>query len=101
VYKFIVGDMRLGTMLDTICLQKYISQDKLGVKAGNFTKSYSMLVTVISQALAITKITCYMNRQISFNALKILGSMSTYLFILLQFQSNGWNKLYSKIEAYC
>jgi len=93
------GDMRLGTMLDTICLQKYISQDKLGVKAGNFTISYSLLVTVISQPLVITKIIRYMNKNISFNALQILGSMSTYLFILLQFQSNGLNKLYSKIKA--
>jgi len=93
------GDMRLGTMLDTICLQKYISQDKLGVKAGNFTISYSLLVTVISQALVNTKIIRYMNKNISFNALQILGSMSTYLFILLQFQSNGLNKLYSKDKA--
>jgi len=59
VYKFTVGDMRLGTMLDTICLQKYISEDKLGVKAGNFTISYSLLVTVISQALVYTKIIRY------------------------------------------
>jgi len=93
------GDMRLGTMLDAICLQKYISQDKLGVKAGNFTISYSLLVTVISQALVNTKTIRYMNKNISFNALQILGSMSTFLFILLQFQSNGLNKLYSKIKA--